>query len=156
MIKFPLAWCEANVPYTHRAMPHFIDGMRKAGALRTKSTMARRFRSLNRMRDEDFAELEDLSGVERVEIPQVEQERSEPPIPLPRSCGPRCLRQPYPPPFHNDTAPRVLRGWSEMRNQSRRPALSLKMTTHQRCVFARARRRLARIFNSGPSGPIRA
>ncbi len=125
MIKFPLAWCEANVPYTPRAMPHFID---EAGALRTKSTMARRFRSLNRVRDEDFVELEDLSGVERVEIPQVEQERSEPPIPLPRSCGPRFPRQPYPPPFHNDTAPRILRGWSEMRNHSRRPALSLKMT----------------------------
>lgn len=26
-----IAWCEAHVPYTARAMPHFLDGMRKAG-----------------------------------------------------------------------------------------------------------------------------
>jgi TolB-like protein/Flp pilus assembly protein TadD len=26
-----IAWCEAHVPYTPRAMPHFLDGMRKAG-----------------------------------------------------------------------------------------------------------------------------
>ncbi len=28
-----IAWCEAYVPYTPRAMPHFIDGMRKAGIM---------------------------------------------------------------------------------------------------------------------------
>jgi hypothetical protein len=26
-----IAWIERNVPYTPRAMPHFLDGMRKAG-----------------------------------------------------------------------------------------------------------------------------
>jgi TolB-like protein len=26
-----IAWCETHVPYTPRAMPHFLDGMRKAG-----------------------------------------------------------------------------------------------------------------------------
>ena len=26
-----IAWCEANVPYTPRTMPHFLDGMRLAG-----------------------------------------------------------------------------------------------------------------------------
>ncbi len=26
-----IAWIEQHVPYTARAMPHFIDGMRKAG-----------------------------------------------------------------------------------------------------------------------------
>jgi adenylate cyclase len=26
-----IAWIEQHVPYTERAMPHFLDGMRKAG-----------------------------------------------------------------------------------------------------------------------------
>ena len=26
-----IAWIEQHVPYTERAMPHFIEGMRKAG-----------------------------------------------------------------------------------------------------------------------------
>jgi len=26
-----IAWCETHVPYTPRAMPHFLEGMRKAG-----------------------------------------------------------------------------------------------------------------------------
>ena len=26
-----IAWIERHVPYTPRAMPHFLDGMRKAG-----------------------------------------------------------------------------------------------------------------------------
>ena len=26
-----IAWIERYVPYTARAMPHFLDGMRKAG-----------------------------------------------------------------------------------------------------------------------------
>jgi hypothetical protein len=26
-----ISWIEQHVPYTERAMPHFLDGMRKAG-----------------------------------------------------------------------------------------------------------------------------
>jgi len=26
-----ISWIEQHVPYTSRAMPHFLDGMRKAG-----------------------------------------------------------------------------------------------------------------------------
>jgi hypothetical protein len=26
-----ISWIEEHVPYTTRAMPHFLDGMRKAG-----------------------------------------------------------------------------------------------------------------------------
>jgi hypothetical protein len=26
-----ISWCEKHVPYTPRAMPHFLEGMRMAG-----------------------------------------------------------------------------------------------------------------------------